>query len=342
MKTLLASALILLPSLAGAQSALTDGLKEGALQLAAQIGQERQQRATTSGPDAVIRRTSCDNDVVSVEEASGRTVRAHEVSLETSSSWLVGGKRYDLVYYFVQSGGRQPYPLLGQLISRETPQDAGTLSLTDARMLMQLPGGSFRDVPVHRETYSERDQAGHGTLYAWANGAKGRPLTSAVETRLPDGRTQTVSRGLDQQANSGWRDGGSVYTCTAAEMSRATWLALSGDPAMASEITTLDALSYAVSRAEQAQSPDLDARKAAFLVAWNNVYSNRKAALERKLVLARQAARRRQSSADQCDGVCWALRAIDDAKRQSALNEQKRMADELEQMRQELERRHRR
>jgi len=342
MKTLFASALLILPSIARAQSALTDGLQQGTRQLAAQIGQERQQRAATSGPDAVIRRTSCSNDVALVEEASGRTVRSHEVSLQTSSSWLVGGQRYDLVYYFEQSDGRQPYPLLGQLISRETPQDAGTLSVTDARMLMQLPGGGFQDVPVHRESYSEKTQDGHGTLYAWENGAKGRPLTSGVETRLPDGRSQTVSRELDQTAHGGWRDAGSVFTCTAAEMSRATWLALAGDPAMANEITTLDALSYAVSRAEQAQAPDLDAQKAAFLAAWNNVYSNRKAALQRKIEQARRAERRRRSTVDQCDGVCWALRAIESAKQQSAINEQKRMADELEQMKQELERRHRR
>lgn len=337
----LAAALILVPSLAAAQTALTDPIKEGAVKLAAQIGAESAQRALRSGPDAVIRRTDCDNEIVRVEDATGRTVRSRDTSLETSSSWLVAGRRYDLVYYYSPAAVSQPTPLLGQLVSTESPEGAGTLSATEARMLMRLPGGGFQDVPVHRDTYSELDAGGQATLYLWENGAKGRPLTRATKTTLPDGGMRTVSRGLDQQAVDGWRDGGSVYACTATSMSRAAWLAMSGDPAMTNEISTLDALSYAVGRAEQANSPDLAAQKRAFAAAWENVYSNRKAALQRNIErIERQRRRRRERAAAQrCDGVCAALQAIEAAKEQSARNAQEQMARDLAEMKRELERR---
>src|ERR1044072_3393910 len=67
--------------------------------------------AVQAKADLVINRSSCENDIISVNVKTGKETKSHETSLQTSASWAVHGKEYSLNYYLnkITAGESTPY-----------------------------------------------------------------------------------------------------------------------------------------------------------------------------------------------------------------------------------------
>lgn len=328
---------------------------------------------THANASLVIQRSSCDNDIVSVKVSNGKVFKIKETSLQTSAMWLVHGKEYSLNYFLnkVTKGESTPYFL--QSVMVRTPEANGVLAISENKIIMMNDtNGKIDDFAIHRENYAEKDAAGTQYMYDWVNGAKGQLVTSATQETLADGSVRQVSRTESKTETKGFRDGGSVHTCTTVAMSRETWLILASDPEMAAQLNKLDALAAKVAEAEEiykscspvncgALMDNILAKEQAFIAEWNALYASRKddvskkyAALRRKIAAANNNGGGRPTAGrggagcpwwhyDRETGERWCVRtgvqaaliAVENARRESKKRE---VENELRNLREELDR----
>lgn len=261
--------------------------------------------------DLVIQRSSCENKIVSIKVSSGKVIKTDETSLQTSGHWVVRGKEYSLNYFLnkVTKGESTPYFL--QSVMTRKPEGHGQLAISENKIIMMNDtNGKIDDFSFHRENYAETDAAGTQFMYDWVNGAKDQLVTTATKETLPGGGVRTVGRTESKTVTKGYRDGGSVHTCTTVNMSRETWLILASDPDMAAQLEKIDAAAVKVAEAEEiyksctpvncaALMDNIVAKEQSFLTEWNSLYAKRKdevskkyASLRRKIAAAAAAARR--------------------------------------------------
>lgn len=320
-----------------------------------------------------ISRSSCDNNIISVRVKDGKVNKIQETSLQTSATWVVHGKEYSLNYFLnkVTKGESTPY-FLQSIMTRAT-EGNGVLAISDSKIIMMNDtNGKIDDFSFHRENYAEKDAAGVQYMYDWVNGARGQLVTSATAEQLPDGSTRQVSKTESKTETKGFRDGGSVHTCTTVQMSRETWLILASDPEMAAQLNKLDALADKVREAEEiykscvpvncgALNENILAKEQSFLTEWNALYTARKEdvskkyeALRKKIAAANRNNGGGRATAGRGGGGCpwwhydrdtgerWCVRtgvqaaliAVENARRESKKRE---VENELRNLREELD-----
>lgn len=329
--------------------------------------------AIQANAELVIHRSSCENDIVSVKVSSGKATKSHETSLQTSAMWKVRGKEYSLNYFLNKVTKGESTPYFYQSSMTRVPEANGVLAISDSKIIMMNDtNGKIEDFSFHRENFAEKDAAGTQLMYDWVDGAKGQLVTSATQETLADGSTRSVSRTESKTVTKGYRDGGSVHTCTTVAMSRETWLILASDPEMAGQLMKLDALASKVAEAEEiyksctpvnceALNEHILAKEQAFLTEWNAIYTSRKEEVSKKYAdLRRKIAARNKSNGggratagrgkagcpwwhyDRDTGERWCVRtgvqaaliAVENARRESKKRE---VENELRSLREELD-----
>jgi hypothetical protein len=320
-----------------------------------------------------INRSSCENNIVSVEVKTGKVTKNTENSLQTSATWVVHGQEYSLNYFLNKITGGESTPYFLQSNMTRTPSGAGVVAISDAKIIMMNDtNGKIEDFSFHRENYAEKDDSGTQRMWDWDDGAVGQLVTTATQETLPDGSVRQVSWTENKTVTKGWRDGGSVHTCTTVAMSRETWLIMASDPNLAGELDKIDALAGKVSEAEEiyksctpvnceALNDNILAKEQAFLTEWNALFASRKDQVSKQYasLRAKLAARAKASSGratagrggsagcpwwhyDPETGQRWCVRtgvqaaliAVEDARRESKKRE---VEDELKRLREDLD-----
>lgn len=313
-----------------------------------------------------IQRRSCESNLVFKHRRTGKESKTTFRNLETEGSWNIRGTDYSITYFLSSSEDANEVPWLSRRNAVTVQSNGGIVSEMDSSLLFIDAKSARLQERAGHFGYFAQTNGGIQEVYSWENGVKGHLMSRVTAERLPDGGTRTVSRMAENAFPEGdYVDVGSANTCTAKELSREAWLTLVDDPDVAAEISQLDHLAFVANDAERKSltcSPEtcesLRAESAlqeqAFVRAWSQLYSERKAAIEKKFETQRASWRKREERrvAEQRrarrTGVAPAnptyrrtpaeenaSRAIEHNRRRNHMD---KVEDELEDIRRELER----